>query len=80
MASLTRTRSKTLHTATLLAVLLAPIAASAGWGDENWGEMVWGGGVLPLPSLSVWGQIALAVLLLALPGGVLLRRRRRAES
>jgi hypothetical protein len=80
MASLTWTRSKALHTATLLAVLLAPIAASAGWGDENWGEMVWGGGVLPLPSLSLWGQIALAVLLLALPGRLLLRRCSGAKS
>ena len=49
------------------------------WGIDTWGEMVWGGGVLPLPFLSVWGQTALAILLLAIPGRLLLRRRRGAR-
>ncbi len=76
MARFTSTESRALRVATLPVTLLLPAVAWARWGEERWGEMIWGGGVLPLPSLSVWGQIALAVLLLALPGGLLLRRRR----
>ncbi len=63
----------------LVVVLLLPATAWAGWGTERWGEMVWGEGTLPLPSLSVWGQIALAILMLALPARLLLRRRRGAK-
>jgi hypothetical protein len=62
-----------------LVVVLIPAGAWAAWGTEMWGEMVWGEGNLPLPSLSVWGQIALAVLLLALPGRLLLKRRRASR-
>jgi hypothetical protein len=72
----TSTKPSALQVATLLVALLLPAVAWAGWGDENWGEMVWGGGVLTLPSLSVWGQIALAILLLAVPGRLLRRHRR----
>ncbi len=63
-----------------LGAVLLPAAAWGAWGTEMWGEMVWGEGTLPLPSLSVWGQIAVAVLLLVLPAKVLLRRRRRERS
>ena len=80
MALRTSARFRALHAPTLLVALLLPAVAWAGWGDESWGEMVWGGGILPLPALSVWGQIALVVLLLALPGGLLLMRRGRAKS
>ena len=62
-----------------LVVVLIPAAAWAAWGTEMWGEMVWGEGDIPLPSLSVWGQIVVAALLLVLPARVLLRRRRRAR-
>jgi len=65
-----------------LLALLLPAAAWAAWGTEMWGEMVWGSGGVPsnpLPSLSVWGQVALAVLLLALPGKLLLKRRRASR-
>ncbi len=80
MAPVTSRRSAALGVAALLVVLLLPAAAWAGWGDERWGEMVWGGSLLSLPSLSVWGQIALVALLLAAPGRLLLRRLGGARS
>jgi hypothetical protein len=61
---------------TLILVLLLPCLAWAGWGDERWGEMVWGRSVIPVPSLSIEGLIAL-VSMLALASAVLLVRRRR---
>ena len=79
MPRLASTRSRLLRAATLAVALLLPATAWAGWGTERWGQMVWGEGILPLPSLSVWGQIALAILLLALPARLLLRRRRGAK-
>jgi hypothetical protein len=75
-------KSKQIGRSALIALvlsLLLPTMAWAGWGDESWGEMIWGGGVLPVPSLSVWGQIALAVFLLAIPAGRLLKRRAGAR-
>ena len=75
MARLVSTGSRALSVTTLLLVLLLPCLASAGWGDENWGEMVWGGTVIPVPSMSTEGLIALA-LLLVLASGTLLARRR----
>jgi hypothetical protein len=61
---------------TLALALLLPHVASAGWGDENWGEMVWGGAMIPVPSLSTEGLIALAVLLVFASGTLLMRRRK----
>ena len=80
MASLASTRSRAFQSLTLLVLLLLlPATAWAGWGTERWGEMVWGEGTLSLPSLSVWGQLALAMLLLVLPGKLLLKRCRQVK-
>ena len=75
MARFALVRSRTLP---IVAVLL-PSVASAGWGDENWGEMVWGGAAPPIPSLHVEGIVALAALLLGLSYWLLATRRRRAK-
>jgi len=63
----------------LLLTLLLPTVAPAGWGDENWGEMVWGAGAPQIPSLPVEGIIAVAVLLLGLSYWLLAERRRSAK-
>lgn len=55
--------------------LLLPSVASAEWGTENWGEMVWGGAASPIPSIPTEGLIALAMLLLLGAGALLARRR-----
>jgi hypothetical protein len=65
-----------LRFAALVVALLLPDLASAGWGDENWGEMVWGA-TPPIPAMSPERLIVLAVLLLVLGGTLLARRRRR---
>ena len=75
MARFAQIRSRTLP---IVSVLL-PSVASAGWGDENWGEMVWGGAAPPIPSLPVEGIVALAALLLGLSYWFLATRRRRAK-
>jgi hypothetical protein len=75
----TSTGSRTSFIFTLVLSLLLPTIAWAGWGDENWGEMIWGGKVPPIPSLPPWGLIALVILLAVLPGSLLLKRRRRAR-
>jgi hypothetical protein len=80
MALVTSRGSAALGVVALLVALLLPAVAWAAWGGESWGEMIWGGPVPSLPSLSVWGQIALAALLLAVPGRLLLRRLRDARS
>lgn len=58
-----------------LVVLFLPGVASAGWGDENWGEMVWGGGAPAIPSMSLEGRILLALLLLVVSIVLLAKRR-----
>jgi len=60
----------------LALVLFLPGAASAGWGDENWGEMIWGRSIPLVPSLSIEGLIALALVLAVVPTALLARRRR----
>lgn len=57
--------------------LLLPSIARAGWGEENWGEMVWSFDITQVPSMSVGGLIALA---LALVSGASIVRRRRERS
>ena len=42
MTHLARIESWALLVATLLLALLFPTVASAGWGDQNWGEMISG--------------------------------------
>ena len=65
-------------TSLLLALaLLLPGTASAGWGDENWGEMVWGQWIAGVPSMSMEGLIALAIVIVLVPAAVLARHRRR---
>jgi len=68
--------SRALSVTTLLLGLVLPRLASAGWGDENWGQMVWGRTVIPVPSLSIEGLIALATLLVFVSGTILVRHRR----
>jgi hypothetical protein len=80
MARLASTRPWPLRIATLAVTLLLPAVASAGWGDENWGEMVWGAGAPPIPAMSAEGLILLAILLLLVPTGLLARRGRGANA
>jgi membrane protein implicated in regulation of membrane protease activity len=70
-----------IHVTSLLLALalLLPGTASAGWGDENWGAMVWGAGAPQIPSLPVEGMIALAVLLLGLSYWLLAAWRTRVK-
>jgi hypothetical protein len=79
MARLASTGSRVLSVTTLLLIVLFPCAASAGWGDENWGEMVWGRAVIPVPSMSIEGLIALTILLVLVSGTLFTRQRRRAK-
>ena len=79
MTRLTSTRSRLRAVAALLVALLIPTAAGAAWGTENWGEMIWGGNAPGIPALPVWGRIALAMLLAAIPGVLLVRRHRGAR-
>ena len=50
--------------------------AWAGWGDENWGELIWGGGSSLIPALSAEGLGVLAIALVMI-GFILARRWRR---
>jgi hypothetical protein len=79
MARIAQIRSRVLPISALLLPLLFPTAASAGWGDENWGEMVWGAGAPQIPSLPVEGIVAVAALLLGLSYWLLAVRRRRGK-
>lgn len=73
------TGSKTSFIVALALSLLLPTIAWAGWGDENWGEMIWDSQITPVPSLLLWGRIVLVILLAALPGSLLAKRFRRAR-
>jgi hypothetical protein len=64
-----------LRVTTLVVALLLPGLAWAGWGDENWGEMLWSSSP-PIPAMSAERLIVLGVLLL-LAGATLLACRRR---
>ena len=68
-----------LLAATLLLALLFPSVTSAEWGDQNWGEMLWGGGGIPVPALTPKGLIALAVVLVFVSRTLLARRHRGAR-
>ena len=70
-----RTLQSTLLRGSGIAVALTlPGQALAGWGDENWGTMLWG---LPLdvPNLPGFGLIALAIGLSATAAWTLRKRR-----
>lgn len=57
--------------------LLCPGPAAAGWGDENWGQMLWG---LPrIPALSGEGLAALACALV-LAASIFLAKGRSATG
>jgi hypothetical protein len=73
------TRSRVLPIPALLVSLLPPGVAWAGWGDENWGAMVWGAGAPQIPALPVGGVVAVAALLLGLSYWLLASRRRRSK-
>ena len=78
MAHFAQIRSRVPPIPALLLPLLLPTVALAGWGDENWGEMVWGAAAPQIPSMPFAGIAALAVLLLGLSYWLLATRRRRA--
>jgi len=79
MARFVQVRLRTLAISAVLLPVLLPTVASAGWGDENWGEMVWGGAAPHVPSLPVEGIVALAALLLGFSYWLLAARRRRVK-
>jgi hypothetical protein len=63
----------------LLLILLLPARASAGWGDENWGAMVWGAAASQIPAMTVGGVVAVASLFLGLSYWLLAAQRRRLK-
>jgi len=79
MTRLASIKSWVLLAGTLLLALLSPSVASAGWGDQNWGKMVWGGGGIPVPALTTKGLAALAVVLVYVSRTLLARRHRGAR-
>ena len=79
MGRFTQIRYRVLPIPALSLPLLLPTVASAGWGDENWGEMVWGAGAPQIPAMAVEGVVAVAALLLGLSYWLLAERRRGAK-
>lgn len=79
MARIARIRFRVPAIPALFLPLLLPTAASAGWGDDNWGEMIWGAGASQVPAMTVGGVVALAVLVLGLSHRLLASLRRRAK-
>ena len=79
MARFTQVRARVLPIPALLLPLLSPAVAAAGWGDENWGEMVWGASAPQIPAMAVGGVVAVAALLLGLSYRLLATRRKRAK-
>lgn len=76
MARFVFRRFRALSVSTLLLALPLPGVASAGWGNEDWGEMVWGGAAIPVPALSGEGLVALTGALVLATWTYLARRRR----
>jgi hypothetical protein len=79
MGDFAQIRSRILPIPAFILSLLLPAVASAGWGDENWGEMVWGAGAPQVPTMTVGGVVAAAALLLGLSYRLLASRHRRAK-
>jgi hypothetical protein len=79
MRCFARTRFLPLAISTFLLLLLLPTVAWAGWGDENWGEMVWGAAAPQIPAMPIAGVAALAALILGLSYWLVTTRRRRAN-
>jgi hypothetical protein len=79
MGRIVLTRFRALPIPAFVLSVLVPTVAWAGWGDENWGTMVWGGADPQIPSLPVEGIVALAALLLGLSYWLFATRRRRAK-
>ena len=67
-----------IHSSTLALIVVLPGAAAAGWGDEKWGEMVWG--LELVPTLTHPGIVVLVVSLLFTARHFLVRRRRLANG
>ena len=64
----------------LLLVILLPSVAVAGWGDESWGEMIWGVAPRLIPALPPAGLALLALLFALVPLARMTRRRRRERE
>jgi hypothetical protein len=79
MGPFAQTRSRVLPIFALLLPPLLPAIASAGRGDENWGEMVWDAGAPQIPAMAVGGVVAVVALFLGLSYWFLSTRRRRAK-
>jgi len=79
MHRVTPVRFRVLPILALIMPLLLPAIALAGWGDENWGEMVWGAAAPQIPAMAVGGVVAVAALFLGLSYWLLAARRRRAK-
>ncbi|NRA10262.1 MAG: hypothetical protein HRU02_19060, partial [Myxococcales bacterium] len=62
---------------TLVAAFVLPGEALAGWGDDNWGAMMWSEIASPplLPTLGIWGLTLLAMGLAATTAWTLRKRR-----
>jgi hypothetical protein len=76
MGRIVLTRFRVLPIPAFVLPVLLPTVASAGWGGENWGEMVWGAAAPQIPAMPIAGVAALAALLLGLSYWLLAARRR----
>jgi hypothetical protein len=74
MTWLASTASRAIRFTISAVTPLIPRPALAQWGRENWGEMVWSERIPSVPSLSIEGRIALAIVLLVVLGTLLARR------
>jgi hypothetical protein len=80
MVRIAQTRSRVLPISLLLLSPLFPTVASAGWGDENWGEMVWGSFAgVDIPALPAAGFAILVVVLFGASYWLLAVQRMRAN-
>jgi hypothetical protein len=80
MIRLAKIRFRGLPIPAFFLTLFLPVAAFAGGGDENWGEMVWGSFAgVDIPALPAAGLAILTALLLGLSCWLLAARRRWAK-